>query len=194
VHACERCNGGASKNDEYFRLILALSEEAGGHPVAMQARKKALGSLKNEQKLRFREAIGGSLRKVDRVTRGGVFLRAAIGFKVDYVRVHSVVERIVRGLFFHENRVRLPSEVAVQVVHFHPPAIRSEQVVKRVAAMAEEILSGGCRWLGDTAFVYAQHVFDQQQPQKTGWVVAFYQRLVFLALTKPKGPTEGRAE
>src|SRR4051812_42325353 len=34
VRACRRCNGGASKDDEYFRMMLCMSEEAGESPEA----------------------------------------------------------------------------------------------------------------------------------------------------------------
>src|SRR5271166_944356 len=32
VPGCQDCNGGFSKDDEYFRLVLTLNEKAKGHP------------------------------------------------------------------------------------------------------------------------------------------------------------------
>ncbi len=185
VPACRTCNGNASKDDEYLCLILTLSREAGEHPVALRARESVLSALSNARKAGFRKAFSGSLRFVDQWTRSGILLGTEVGYKVDYVRVNRVMERIIRGLFFHETRTILPQDISVKIVHFHPPAIRSEETVHRVAAITQQVLNDGqSRFIGDSAFLYAFYTFDPAHPHHMAWVLAFYERLVFLAVTK----------
>ena len=185
VPACRDCNCGASKDDEYLCLILTLSQDVAGHAVASKARHKMVAALENPRKVGFRKTFANSFAFVDRVTRAGIVLGTEVGYRVDYSRVYRVISRLVRGLFFHLDDTRLPEHVVVRVVHFFPPAIRNEAAMTQVATMAQQILDGGHRHsIGGTAFTYARHVFDPDRPSETGWVFIFYERMIFMALTK----------
>ncbi|SRR5579885_3291940 len=47
VPSCRNCNGGAAKDDEYFRLIIATRHDAGDHPEANRLLPTMLRSLEN---------------------------------------------------------------------------------------------------------------------------------------------------
>jgi len=102
VPACEECNGSYKLDDEYFRLVIAdandprLSPENSNH--LLEAKRKLFSARK------IGAAKGLLLDRLDR--RNGLLT-------VDWPRVERVVERIVRGLFFHRVGVRLRDTYAV---------------------------------------------------------------------------------
>src|ERR1700704_4123856 len=57
VPCCGECNGGYSKDDEYFRLVLTLSEKSKGQPDRDSVLPTAIRGLNNPRAERFRRSI-----------------------------------------------------------------------------------------------------------------------------------------
>jgi hypothetical protein len=108
VPCCRRCNEAASKDDEYFRLVLAVHHKAGDHPDARGVRDAAIRSLEKPRKRRFARAFMSTVRPVQVRTPGGLYVETG-AFNVDLGRLGNVMRRVVRGLFFHHHGWTCPA-------------------------------------------------------------------------------------
>jgi hypothetical protein len=86
---------------------------------------------------------------VEAITPTCISLGKAAGYRLEVERMHRVLARIVRGLYFHETKRRVTDEMAVYT-SFEPPAARERAVVHGLLAVGEKsIARGGFRyWLG----------------------------------------------
>ena len=105
VPACENCNCGESKDDEYFKTMVSAMGDAGGNDAASQIYKKVLKSLDRPQASGYKQAIIDSMELLE----NGKVLNA-----VDANRIHSVVDRTAVGLNFHHIGELLPSNYSVE--------------------------------------------------------------------------------
>ncbi len=89
VPCCESCRVGWSDDDEYFRLAIASSANVSDNPQAAAMVRK-------------------SLTQVDLITPAGLYIKTVGGLKIDKRRFTRVADRLIRGLFFHEQGHRVP--------------------------------------------------------------------------------------
>lgn len=192
VPACQRCNSSCSKDDEYFRLKIALDDEVSDHPVVKLNLNSILKSLEREEAGGLRRLVAADTRMVNLLSPGGVYLGKRLAFEVDLVRIFRVVACTVRGLYFHETGRRLSDEYAVGVnsddTLMEEPldvlAQWQEAIIRPMAAVPE-------KRIGDGVFGY-RHVITTEDQDTSVWVLTFYGRKAFLALTGPKSVIERR--
>lgn len=188
VPACQNCNSSASKDDEYFRLKLCMSEQVGDHPGAKVNRDIVFRSLNRIEALGLRKSFLSDIRMVQPRTQAGLYLGKKFAFDVDLQRIHRVVERTVRGLFFHETGQRLCPEYDVAI---HSNDTLSENSANFLEELRKTILLPLAqippKVIGDEVFMYRFHV-TQEDPFVSVWALTFYQSVPFLALT---GPSKG---
>lgn len=99
VPACYSCNNISSKDDEYFRVMLAISvghQTERGKEFFQESRKTI--SHKGNRKLR--EYIRNNLLEVPVSTESGIYLGKHHAIKVDPEFVKPVLRKITKGLFF----------------------------------------------------------------------------------------------
>jgi hypothetical protein len=109
VPCCRRCNNGASKEDQYFLVYLALRQDARQKIEHDRLWAKMLRTLKRREASKFRQKITSGIRFVQPVTPTGVVLPPALSIQVDPRRVVEVLIRIVKGLYLREIGRRLPN-------------------------------------------------------------------------------------
>jgi len=159
VPACYSCNNGSSVEDEDFRTYLSLQ-------IGKQTNLKAKLWLQSKKSLKrrtsMRKAFVESIKSLD------LSVRAEIGRKIAFAvpeRIYNVViERVVRGLYYHHFNEILGNAVKVSVV----PLIRIDDIPFLMTQ----------NWptysIGDNAFVYkVSRVSDS--PESTVWVMQLYE-------------------
>jgi hypothetical protein len=109
VPCCRRCNNGASKEDQYFLVYLALRQDARQKAEHDRLWAKMLRTLKRQPASKFRQNITSGIRFVQPVTPAGIILPHALSIRVDPPRVAKVLIRIIKGLYLHETGHRLAS-------------------------------------------------------------------------------------
>jgi hypothetical protein len=162
VPSCVSCNNGSSATDEAFRIYLSL------HVGQDSPEKKALWenhsmlTLKHNRRLK-REVIE-NFRRGEVNSAGGLYLGAVDLVKWDSGAHAATVEKIVRGLYFHQFGEMLGSEVRVKTQWLQAP-ITSES--------GDPTYSAGS--IGGDAFryLYAQ---STELPQLSVWQFQFYSR------------------
>ena len=99
VPACFYCNHAGSKYDESFRVYLSMEVGADTPETRKLWEENALGTLQHNQRLR--RNIERSFRFIDVRTPAGIYLGKATAFRIDAKIYNAVIERIVRGFYYH---------------------------------------------------------------------------------------------
>ena len=186
VPSCLSCNSTASKDDENLRNVLAASREAGEHPDARKVAEKAVRSLQRPEAQGLRRSFLDSTDFFFFVNELGV-IEPGGSYYVNHERLERVGSRIIKGLFWHHNNHRLPSDCEVAVyVDKGLQHIDKRQLQLFYQVMREQPFSAGKR-----AFKYWYKPIPEDK--STGiWVLQFYDNIHFFCLTiNPKSePTQ----
>ena len=116
VPACEPCNNGHSRDEEYF-LFMILAEATFTSDVA----NRVLDRMANDHRSGRRRRIGlvkavqAKLRPASIYTPAGIYLGRGGATELDTSRVNRVLVKMIRGLYFHEFGAPLPQAAAVFV-------------------------------------------------------------------------------
>lgn len=117
VPACEKCNHGSSLHDEYFRLTVATGSRSSPQSFSLLQQRILPRMSKNPA------LIAELMRSVHWApvrSEGGIFLGHAPVFPIDRPRIQIVIEKIVKGLYYHRNKRRLPSDQVVTPFLYNP--------------------------------------------------------------------------
>ena len=185
VRACKTCNGGASKDDEYFRMMLCLSQDAGDSTEAQKNWAPILRSLERPQAQGMKKALLESIRPVQAMTWSGIHLGVKMGFHIEFDRISRVIERTVRGLYFNEQKRRLPDghDVVVycdeNLIRLPPDSLATfhQTINLPLAAVAPKVIAPG---------VFHYRFLIAEGGPASAWALTFYERKTFLAITAPK--------
>ena len=111
VPACEPCNRGFQRDDEYTRDMVALDFRAGRNATAATNVPKVFRSMQRPQSTRYRKYFEGQLRPTELVDSSGrpLSLRAS----PDRARIENTGKHIMRGLHFHFAQRPLPGDAKV---------------------------------------------------------------------------------
>ena len=110
VPSCDPCNGGASLDDEFFRVFLTLREESGVRSDAAAVLQTTMRGLHRPEYQGLRTTILSSLREVEHISPNGLYLGHIRQYSVERRRIERVCSRITRGLFYHHSGFRLPED------------------------------------------------------------------------------------
>ncbi len=183
VPSCEDCNGGASLDDEIFRLFLVLREEVEDHHKAFQVLQTAMRGLKRADRPALRRAILESTRDVERFSPGGIYLGQGKEYALPLKRIVDVSNRIARGLYFHHVGERLPD--GYEVVSRPAQALdlssdsASESLRELIALTDPQVFS-----IAEGAFMYRFGICEDD-PGSSFWVFIFFGTFAFVAFTTP---------
>jgi hypothetical protein len=177
VPACEPCNVGASKDDQYMQR-LALVAGADAHTVGKQVNEAFLRAIERPQQKGMRAAFFQSLRPVNLATEGGLFAGRGFEFILDLDRLEGVLRRVVRGLFWKHFGRRLADGyetlfLPVMTDPRLPVAFRNNQ--QRIFDFDTVDIGGG-------AFVYRYCVAPGDE-NATIWRFDFFKAIGFMGYT-----------
>ncbi len=188
VPACEACNKSFSKDDENFRLRLFLSDQMDGHPDAKGQRDASLRSLTRPEAKGLKRSLLSNVRRIQLATPSGIYVGSTLGFDVDLDRIHRVVERIVRGLFFHETNQRLKE--GYEVCAYSNDSLRhlnQDDLERLRQTILLPLAQTQPKEIGKDLFSYRfQQV--EEDPHFSAWALSFYNRVPFFAMTGPCPP------
>lgn len=158
VPACKDCNNGSSKDDDSFKMYLALH-------VAMHTKKgekffkTALRTFRHNTRLRSR--IFQTLKPRDFKTPGGVFLGSGATVLWDSEIHNKIIEKTVRGLYHHHYGKILGNKADIYVYwHRSFPQHLNQYIVNT-------------NWMGEGEFLYI-HTDVEDSPLSSIWIFQFY--------------------
>lgn len=184
VPSCYTCNGGASPDDEYFRMALVLTDRAKGNPAREEILPTVTRGLSKPEGRGLRRLIDENTAMMPRFTRGGLYMGHYPVVAFEGRRINAVVDRIVRGLFSRVKGHRLPDTHVVNILPvgrfrafmgLHPEIDLAHR--EFVAFLRQQPLEE----MGPPfAFQWAQSPNEADQSM---WLLYFYGRMEFFCHT-----------
>jgi hypothetical protein len=190
VQSCDKCNGGASMDDEYFRLNLSIRNSA-TMPAARPVADTALRGLRRELHSNFRTAFFKGLKEVNLCTKSGSFIERGVAYDVDLTRLSKVVTRIVRGLYFYHYNQRLPDWCEVDTWCLDGLNGINGVTAENLTALINRLQSNPVAEIGDGVFKYWHCLSDDGGKIDnfcTVWLLVFYESTAFLGITVGRDP------
>jgi hypothetical protein len=186
VPCCEPCRKPTPKDDEYFRLKVGMCDAAKDHPDAKAAQAAIVRSLQRPEAGGLAKMALGDLRRVETRSPLGLFAGQAIASIVDTRRIHRVVSRTVKGLFWHETGGRrLEDGYDVEVVEKETLDLGRPDVLQKLHdTIALPLSRRPQRVIGNAVFSYRCHIADDTSVSM--WSLVFYGEKWFIALTGPR--------
>jgi hypothetical protein len=184
VPACRKCHFDTSEDDEYFRLMLLVREDVGEHPKAQANLDPIFRSLKRKEAEGLRKSFSQSISMVELHTTGGLYIGDQPVYNVDMTRIPSVVERVVRGLYFAETCNPLGRNNKVLVYddeYFLKRPESCKWAEKKIVLPLATIVPKG---IDDNMFLY-RHFIADENPSCSVWGMSFYGGVSFLCCTVP---------
>jgi hypothetical protein len=160
VPACPECNNGASDNDDLFKVFLSM-QAAGNNEIARRLfHEKTLRTLERNQSLL--STIQEEVREINVVNNQGQ-LETRTGFLWNSVAHDAVIERTIRGLYFHHTGLLVPYDTRLAVqwlrgVH--------EEILQNLHLFNEVVL-------GDNQVTY-KYMVSENDPRHSVWLFDFY--------------------
>jgi hypothetical protein len=180
VPACVKCNQGSSLNDEYFRAVIAIAY--GNNDLAAQLVYKNI-IKRFRKKPALLQSIVKSEKKVDVHSEGGIYLGKLPAIKCDPQRVCSVIDKIVRGLFWHETNEILGTDYCVSRTMFNPEL--PDEAKDRIRSLP-------IKRVGDGKVFSYRYLLDQKDHRISCWFLMFFDATLFMVFTKQNGNELGK--
>jgi hypothetical protein len=180
VPACGPCNSAFGSDDEYF-LRLALDWGASESGDGRAAADNRMRSMQRKQGRGFWRPFFATLKPVEVHSPGGIFLVNSLEFRLDTSRLQRTINRMIRGLYYHETKSCLPVGDYVRSLPY-PHFI--EQYNNNSEAKAEMVVALGslpAQFIGD-AFAFRYAIMDPAR-QVSLWNLMFYRRIEFVGTT-----------
>lgn len=173
VPACKPCNESYKLDDEFFRVCVL--SQADLHPTGRKLwNEKVTGPTLNrksslERSPALANFLANQLITVNLKSETGICLgkRDAILFPAD--RINRVIERIVRGLFWHHYRIRIGSNIGFLSV-MNPNIEKISNIINKIAISS----------IGGDVFYY-RYANVAEDPEQSMWFLLFYKRILFSA-------------
>jgi hypothetical protein len=160
VPACLECNNGASDNDDLFKVFLSL-QAAGNNEIARRLfQEKTVRTLKRNQSLLT--IILEEAKELQIINNQGN-IETRTGVLWDSAAHDAVMERTIRGLYFHHSGSPIPidTNLAVQWLHGVP-----EEILPSLHLFNEVVL-------GDDQVTY-KYIIYGDDPRHSLWLFDFY--------------------
>ena len=178
------CNKSASTDDEYFRWVLIVRNQAGEHPDAQKVFDgSVLRSIGRPEAMGFSTLLQNNTYDLPVYTEGGIYIGETGGFKVDHARVNRVAARIIQGLYSDRYKSRLPDSHKTVCWNDAILAVENQEWVGKFKAFfGPLILEPPERVIGNNVFEYwFQASIDDEN--STFWILRFYEDMTFFGGT-----------
>ena len=171
VPACKKCNSETKLDDEYFRWLVATGSAKSETAVKL-IKQRVLPRFKRRSAL-LRNIMKGSV-EVAVYSEGGIYLGRKPAFRFDRSRIQVVIDKTVRGLYYHELGVVLSTEVVIKDFLLNP--IIDDKY-------KQTVLSFPLRNIGGGIFSYRFHA-NKDVPSESFWFLMFFDKTLFLTKTQ----------
>ena len=172
VPACGQCNEGSSRDDQYFIWFVATASSEDSLAKELINKRILKGFRQRPALLR---SIMKKATKVNVYSEGGIFLGQQPAFAYDYKRIHRVVDKIVRGLFYHEERYILGSNYSVSQFMLDPAL--DNKMKGGIVSLPLKNVGGG------EVFSY-RSLKESEDPRISGWFLMFFDKTLIRAMTE----------
>jgi len=189
VRSCKSCNGGDSKDDEYFRDILVFREDSGSTPSGEVLWETVRRSLHRPQARRFTQALANAMFDKEIQTPNGILLGSAPAIQIKRKRINRVITRVTRGLYFKHFGHTMPVSDTLliysdDIVDKFPPAVSDMlgELVTITTSQPHHIF-------GDNVFEYCYCRVDHDSTC-SAWAMRFFSSVYYFVVNVPSNYAE----
>lgn len=185
VPSCESCNAGASLDDEYFRLAVAVRHDI-SHPDAFSVQQAVFRSLTRPEARGLLTSFLSTLQEVEIQTPGGLYLGRGGSYEIDPPRLCKVAERTALGLFYRDFGRRLADgyHATTYLPSAFEPSAR-ETYSRLLGPMVGTLLKREPpRFVGRGVLSYWRAITADDSDVSL-WLLLFYERVAFVTMTTP---------
>ena len=183
VPSCHECHRSFAEDDEYFFHVHVRDPEAQEFPGSEEARKRSQRGLDRPQ---YRKTAEKLIPKDVPVWAEGEFRGYIQAIEFDGEWIKRTVVRIVKGLFWYENKESLPLDYEVSSFRYDKLDRYDISLQSGLSKMYNHCLSNGKRNVSGGTFEYAFAATDTDHCS-TVWVMRFRETSTFdfIAYTHP---------
>lgn len=171
VPCCRECNNGFSKDEEYFRQFLNFFS------MEHSKESKDIFNTKIRRSIERRPQIGhkamSKMEVVDLFTKSGIYLGKKTKINIsdeDWIRYHNVLDKYIKGLFYHEFKMPLPADYKIK----HVLGDNDEFLLK--------VTSQVNKWNKENKEIFAYAYNSIPNSYNSIWVTVYYNSMVFISL------------
>jgi len=186
VPACLSCNRGSSKDDEFFRGILVNDDRIYQNSEASEIVAAYERSLRRPQAIGLHITMMKMKKRFPLISPTGLIYGEGTVIKTDFVRERKVLERITKGLFFHEFQRPHPPNNSINAFsskHMQGRKDRLDTVLELLSFMKPANKKGANPEIFKYGFGVAEDNADG-----TFWVLTFYNKIPFFIYSTPPAP------
>jgi hypothetical protein len=182
VPSCLSCNQGASDDDEYFRLMLAMSNDLAGNPHLDKVRPIALGALERPEHARLKRAIELTRSKIVLFSPTGDVAGHQETYAANTTRLDNVVSRTAAGWYFiifgqrAEPEMMVGSQLESEVRFNNEPLLLDTR----------DLLASQPPRVSYPGIYEARILVDTDNRAESFWWHTFYDNLNFISAIMPK--------
>ena len=111
-------------------------------------------------------------------SEGGIYLGKLPAIKCDPQRIWTVIDKIVRGLYWHETKEMLGADYCISQIVFNPNP--PDEAKNSICSLPLKKVGDG------KAFSY-RYFLDPNDSRTSCWLLMFFDATLFAAFTEPKG-------
>jgi hypothetical protein len=172
VPSCKKCNKGFSLDEEYFRLFVCPA----GLERSQYADELFFSKLKRcvQRRPQIISKMLNQMDLIDLYTKSGVYIGKKARIQVaeeDWIRYCNVLDKYIKGLFFHEFKKILP--LGYGIVHFLGTEEMTEKVIENFTSAKGNT---------DNQEIYAYAFSYVPNTYESIWVIEFYRSIFFVSV------------
>jgi hypothetical protein len=185
VPSCDECNRSWAADGDYARLAIVMSAAVESHPAANAVAETAQRSLARPEQAGFTQSFLAAIQPRPVIHDGRAEIPSGSALTVDAPRIHRFAARVIQGLYCSRTGTRLPD--SHEAICFWLDGIApNKALAPSIYAIAEQLASLPATTIGAGAFGY-RFLLEPSVPHLSFWLLHFYERLVFLGATQPRG-------
>ena len=173
VPSCLECNQGLGKDEEFFLGTFMFS-----HAGVSEAGKKLWSEKINrmyDKNIGLKRKIAEHLKQSSLYTPSGIYLGNGLTISTDEKRFESVVNKILKGLYFFEYNQPLPNNAVITTLFMN-----QEDEFEPAEKVAPELKLGSRAWDGIFEYRFNRLADD---PAGSIWLFRFWGQAYFWSVT-----------
>lgn len=178
VPSCSNCNREFGKKDEIVRNLLTSFDTTEIHPAVInQLAEKRNRSLSRNGGIHSLKFLLENMEQIDRYSDAGTYMGKFPAYNLDSSIVGQFLERITRGLLFHNNNIGYGD------YSFEWKMAPTEKTYESMSDELKRFLgSGTYEYFGDGIFGYAGYTWPGKP--RSLWIMNFYSGIEFMVIVR----------
>lgn len=181
VPSCDTCNHGTSKDDQEFKACLSL---AVGYSTPEQKNfwkgaEKGTARKTLQKNKKLQKQIVDSLKEYEVHTSAGFYVGNTATFSWSVDNHNKVIEKITRGLFFHDTQKILAADAKIEIQAFPQASGFPADILNRLNQCSDAKFINKC----GSQFV-CQYGIVADAENASLWLLQFYERHFVMVVTK----------